>query len=62
MGGMIRDRDGLVLAGAITAGVGLAAVAPGVWLIVTSGSRAEVQADGVPVARGPRGLAIEGSF
>jgi len=53
MGGL-ADRDGLVVAGAVTAGVGIAAVAPGIWLIASSGSKAEVlTADGTqaPAAR-----------
>jgi hypothetical protein len=53
MGGL-GDRDGLVVAGAVTAGVGLAAVVPGVWMIASSGSKAEVlTANGVrdPAAR-----------
>ena len=47
-GGM-ADRDGLVVAGAITSGVGLVAIAPGVYLIATSGSKAEIRTDQGPV-------------
>ena len=51
MGGMlalaggVADRPGLTLGGGITAGVGLAAIGPGVYLIVSSGSKAEVRSD-----------------
>jgi hypothetical protein len=48
MGGL-ADRDGLVWAGGITAGIGVIAIAPGVYLIVGSGSKAEVRSDGAPV-------------
>lgn len=44
LGGALGERDGLLLAGAITSGIGLVAVGPGVYLIVTSGSKAEVRA------------------
>lgn len=43
-GGM-ADRSGLKVAGAVTAGVGGALIAPGIFLIVTSGSKTEVRTD-----------------
>ena len=47
LAGGLSGRHGLVTGGAITAGVGLAAVGPGVYLIATSGSKAEVRGNGV---------------
>lgn len=58
----LNDRSGLVTAGAITAGVGLVAVGPGVWLIVSSGSSAEVLKDGVSTAAAPRWLGVRSTF
>jgi hypothetical protein len=43
LAGALGERDGLLLAGGVTAGIGLVAIAPGVYLIVSSGSRAEVR-------------------
>ena len=68
MGGMlalaggVSDRSGLVTAGAITAGVGLVAVGPGVWLLVSSGSHAEVLLDGAPAVATPRTLDMRAAF
>jgi len=62
LAGSAGDRSGLVTAGAITAGVGLLAVGPGVWLIVSSGSSAEVLNDGVSVATAPRSLGVRSTF
>jgi hypothetical protein len=68
MGGMLAlaggasGREGLVTAGAITAGVGLVAVAPGVWLLVSSGSHAEVLTEGSPMATAPRSLGMRAAF
>jgi hypothetical protein len=68
MGGMLAlaggvgHREGLVTAGAITAGVGLVAVGPGVWLLVSSGSHAEVLAEGSPMANAPRSLGMRAAF
>jgi hypothetical protein len=45
LAGGLAERSGLKIAGAITAGVGGVLVAPGVYLIVTSGSRTEVRTD-----------------
>jgi hypothetical protein len=65
MGGMlalaggVADRSGLLVAGAITAGVGLIAVGPGVYMIVTSGSRTEIRSDR-PHASRPFELATPG--
>jgi hypothetical protein len=59
-GGM-AERDGLVVGGAVTAGVGAVAVVPGVWLIGTSGPRVDV-VSGVPSAPSARGLALQGIF
>ncbi|HEY6561650.1 MAG TPA: hypothetical protein VI072_30475 [Polyangiaceae bacterium] len=60
--GSLAERDGMVTAGAITAGVGLVAIAPGVWLIVKSGSNAEVLKDGTSMAGVPRVLGVGASF
>lgn len=62
LAGGLSDRSGLVAGGAITAGVGLVAIGPGVWLIVKSGSHAEVVSDGTPVAATPRLLGVGTSF
>jgi hypothetical protein len=51
LAGSLGERDGLVLAGAITAGTGLLAVGPGVYLIVTSGSHTEIRTERGPVAQ-----------
>jgi hypothetical protein len=54
LAGSLGERDGLKWGGAITAGVGLAAVPPGVYFIVTGGSKAEVYTDrGLEEAYGP---------
>jgi hypothetical protein len=60
--GSAGDRDGLVLGGAVTAGVGLLAVGPGVWLIAGSGSNAEVLAEGTPTSATPRSVGVGASF
>jgi hypothetical protein len=44
LGGAVGERDGLLVAGGITSTIGLLAVAPGVYLIVSSGSKAELRA------------------
>ncbi|HYQ27400.1 MAG TPA: hypothetical protein VER04_09270 [Polyangiaceae bacterium] len=62
LAGAAADRSGLVTAGAVTAGVGLVAVAPGVWLIASSGSHAEVLSDGSPAVATPRRLGIHATF
>ena len=64
MGGL-AGRSGLTTAGGITAGVGLLAIGPGVYLIVTSGSKTEVRSDrGVEeLSYGPaQGVNLQGSF
>ena len=43
LAGGLADRDGLLVAGAITAGIGLVAIGPGIYLIATSGSKTEVR-------------------
>jgi len=45
LAGGLADRSGLKIAGAITAGVGGVMIVPGVYLIVTSGSKTEVRSD-----------------
>jgi len=45
LAGGLSERSGLSLAGAITAGVGLVMLAPGVYLIATSGSKTEIYTD-----------------
>jgi hypothetical protein len=62
LAGGVSDRDGLVLGGAITAGIGLVAIGPGVWLIVTSGSEAEVRSDRFTEASAPKQLGVRASF
>jgi len=62
LAGGAADRSGLVTAGAVTAGVGLVAVGPGVWLIVSSGSHAEVLSEGSPAAAAPRSLGVRSTF
>lgn len=54
LAGGLGDRDGLKWGGAITAGVGILAVPPGVYFIATGGSKAEVYTDrGLEDAYGP---------
>lgn len=45
LAGGLSDRSGLKIAGAITAGVGGVMIVPGVYLIVTSGSKTELRSD-----------------
>jgi hypothetical protein len=46
LAGGVSDRSGLLVAGGITAGVGLAVVGPGVYFIATSGARTELRGEG----------------
>jgi hypothetical protein len=62
LAGGMSERSGLTTAGAVTAGLGLVAVGPGVWLIVSSGSRAEVLSEGSPTAAAPRLLGLHATF
>jgi hypothetical protein len=62
LAGSAGDRDGLVVGGAITAGVGLLAIGPGVWMIVASGSKAEVLTEGGSPVAAPRVLGLGGNF
>jgi hypothetical protein len=45
LAGGVADRDGLLVGGAITSGIGLLAIGPGVYLIASSGSKTEVLTD-----------------
>jgi hypothetical protein len=45
LAGGLAERSGLKTAGAITAGVGAVMIAPGIYLMVTSGSRTEVRTE-----------------
>jgi len=47
MAGGLADSKGLLIAGSVTAGLGLLAIGPGVYMIVVSGSKTEVRADGI---------------
>lgn len=49
LAGGLAERDGLVLGGSITAGVGLVALTPGVYFIATSGSKTELRQSGMPL-------------
>jgi hypothetical protein len=62
LAGSAGDRDGLVVAGAITAGVGLVAIGPGIWMIAASGSKAEVLSEGGSPVAGPRVFGLGGNF
>ena len=66
LAGGLSERDGLLIGGAVTGGIGLVAVAPGVYLLATSGAKAEVLSDGVEVtaSRGrlSPGLSLQSSF
>src|SRR5512145_1418537 len=44
LGGALGERDGLLVAGGITSGIGLVAIGPGIYLMATSGSKAEIRA------------------
>lgn len=61
MGG-VSERSGLTTAGAVTAGVGAVAIVPGVYLIATSGSRAEILSEGAPLAAVPRQVGVKTTF
>jgi hypothetical protein len=61
LAGALSERDGLAIAGGVTAGVGLVAIGPGVWLIVSSGSYAEVRSD-PPLQARERSVGILGAF
>lgn len=43
LAGALGERDGLLVAGGVTSGIGLLAITPGVLLIVNSSSRAEIR-------------------
>jgi hypothetical protein len=66
LAGGLDERDGLLVAGGVTAGIGVVAILPGVYLITTSGSEAEVRADrGAGAGRrmvGAPGLGVLGSL
>jgi hypothetical protein len=49
LAGGLADRDGLLVGGSITAGVGLVALAPGVYFLATSGSKTELRQEGIPL-------------
>jgi hypothetical protein len=51
LAGAAADRSGLLLAGGITAGVGLIAVGPGVYFIVSSGANTEIRGERALVPR-----------
>jgi hypothetical protein len=59
--GAMAERDGMVVGGAVTAGVGAIAIVPGVWLITSSGPRVDVLS-GLPGAPMARELALQGVF
>ncbi|HEX6274887.1 MAG TPA: hypothetical protein VFZ53_17715 [Polyangiaceae bacterium] len=59
--GAMAERDGLIIGGAVTAGVGAIAIVPGIWLIGSSGPRVDVLA-GFPRSTTERGLAVQGAF
>jgi len=66
LAGGLSDRDGLLLGGEITAGIGLVAIGPGVYFIATSGSKTEIYSDrgmeeALRVAPSP-GLGVGASF
>lgn len=48
LAGGLSDQNGLLVAGAVTSGIGLVAVAPGVYMLISSGARTEVVWDGMP--------------
>jgi len=62
LAGGASGRDGLVVAGAVTAGIGLVAVAPGVYLIASSGSDAELLGEGPSTAAAERWLGVRSTF
>jgi hypothetical protein len=43
LAGSLSERDGLLVAGGITSGIGALALAPGVYFLATSGAKAEVR-------------------
>ncbi len=49
LAGGLADQSGLLVAGGVTAGIGVIAIAPGVYLLVSSGAKTEVLSDGAPL-------------
>jgi hypothetical protein len=66
LAGGLSDHSGLLVAGGVTAGVGLVAVGPGIYLIVSSGSKTEIRSDRAPSQAGrgspSPGLGLGGAF
>lgn len=61
MGGL-AERQGLAVAGAVTAGVGLVQLGPGIYLTATSGAKTEVYSGSQQLASGEREMGIEVQF
>jgi hypothetical protein len=59
--GAAGERSGFVVGGGIAAGVGAVAIAPGVWMIATSGAHADVLSGGSGL-HAPQGLAVRSTF
>lgn len=65
LAGGLSDTRGLLIAGSVTGGIGLIAVAPGVYLLVHSGSRTEVRSDHALTSYrdpSPPELSLSGAF
>jgi len=64
LAGGLSDESGLLVAGAVTSGIGLVAVAPGIYMLVASGARTEVLSDGTlqTSQRSAPRLELRGSF
>lgn len=66
LAGGLSGQDGLLVAGGVTGGIGLIAIAPGVYMIVNSGAKTEIRSDRAPVEMGQRTrspeLQLSGAF
>jgi len=64
LAGCLSGRDGLLVAGGITAGAGLVALAPGIYMLVSSGGRTEIRSDRAPLepSQASRQLGLMGAF
>lgn len=64
LAGGLAERKGLLVGGTITAGIGVVAIAPGVYFLATSGSKSELRVNGTPVEaqRSSPGLGLRADF
>jgi hypothetical protein len=60
--GGVAEAPGLTIGGAVTAGVGLVQLGPGLYLIMTSGAKTEVYSGAEQLALGERQAGLEVEF